>query len=287
MNGHDGENGSMTSPTMMTREELLELAALDAFGLLDEIEAELYTRSFHNAPAAVQDELVHLQAELASDPTLLSPEDPDPSLRDRVLEAVHRAIEQETTALAPIAQIGRRRPRAADVAGFIGLGAAGQFWRAATFTLAAMVVVVIYFWADARDTANNIAELALSNGTSEQLNEWLGRDLEYFLVDAKSTRRVLNTTDAAGFVANGMLLITEPDANGEGQAFVVTIGLPESESLYTLRVVHEDGTVEDLRKFSSNARGTSGIRLDGISVAMLSTLTIEIADVTGAVLMRT
>ena len=41
----------------MTREELLELAALDAFGLLDDYEAALFTRSFHHAPVAVQDEI--------------------------------------------------------------------------------------------------------------------------------------------------------------------------------------------------------------------------------------
>ncbi len=57
----------MTSPEPMTRQELLELAALDALGLLDRYEAALYTRSFHHASAPVQDEIVRLQAEIASD----------------------------------------------------------------------------------------------------------------------------------------------------------------------------------------------------------------------------
>ncbi len=56
----------MTSPAPMSREELLELAALDALGLLDEYEAALYTRSFHHAPAAVQDEIKDLQATFAT-----------------------------------------------------------------------------------------------------------------------------------------------------------------------------------------------------------------------------
>ncbi len=47
----------MTSPEPMTRKELLELAALDVLGLLDEYEAAYYTRSFHHAPASVQDEI--------------------------------------------------------------------------------------------------------------------------------------------------------------------------------------------------------------------------------------
>ena len=43
----------MSVPNPMTREELLELSALDALGLLEEYEAALFTRSFHHAPAAV------------------------------------------------------------------------------------------------------------------------------------------------------------------------------------------------------------------------------------------
>ena len=43
----------MTTPTPMTHEELLELAALDALGLLDEYESALFTRSYHHAAVAV------------------------------------------------------------------------------------------------------------------------------------------------------------------------------------------------------------------------------------------
>ena len=81
----------MTSPEPMTRQELLELAALDALGLLDRYEAALYTRSFHYASAPVQDEIVRLQAEIVSDESLLPEEEPDDSLRERVLRKVAEA----------------------------------------------------------------------------------------------------------------------------------------------------------------------------------------------------
>ena len=67
----------MTSPEPMTRKELLELAALDVLGLLDEYEAAYYTRSFHHAPATVQDEIKRIQAEVASDESLLPGEEPE------------------------------------------------------------------------------------------------------------------------------------------------------------------------------------------------------------------
>ena len=82
----------MTSPEPMTRQELLELAALDALGLLDRYEAALYTRSFHHASAPVQDEIVRLQAEIASDESLLPLDKPEGSLRERVLRKVAEAI---------------------------------------------------------------------------------------------------------------------------------------------------------------------------------------------------
>ena len=98
----------MTSPNPLTREDLLELAALDALGLLDEFDTAHYTRSFHDAPVAVQDEIKQRQAELAADTMLLPDEGPTPSLRQRVLDAVAEAVEEKDQELAPIAQIGQR-----------------------------------------------------------------------------------------------------------------------------------------------------------------------------------
>ncbi|MHC4447842.1 MAG: hypothetical protein ACYSXF_08695, partial [Planctomycetota bacterium] len=92
----------MTSPNPLTREDLLELAALDALGLLDEFDTAHYTRSFHDAPAAVQDEIKQRQAELAADTTLLPEEGPTPSLRQRVLDVVGEAVEQKDQELAPL-----------------------------------------------------------------------------------------------------------------------------------------------------------------------------------------
>jgi hypothetical protein len=97
----------------MTQRELLELAALDALGLLDDFEAAIYTRSYHDAPATVQDEIRRLQAEIATDQRLLPGDEPDPGLRERVLKTVAQAIERDESRLAPLATIGRRR--AADV----------------------------------------------------------------------------------------------------------------------------------------------------------------------------
>ena len=93
----------MTFIEPMTPRELLELASLDALGLLDTVEEAVYTRSFHDAPATVQDEVLRRQAEIASDLQLLPADEPDPNLRERVLKAVAAAVERDEATLAPLA----------------------------------------------------------------------------------------------------------------------------------------------------------------------------------------
>ena len=88
--------------------QLLELAVLDSHGLLEPIEAELFTKSFHNAPASIQDEIIKLQRELAEDDSLLPLGTPAPALKQKVLQAVTDAADQEARRLAPLALIGAR-----------------------------------------------------------------------------------------------------------------------------------------------------------------------------------
>ena len=128
----------MTSVEPMTPRQLLELASLDALGLLDDVESAMYTRSFHDAPATVQDEVLRLQGEIANDHLLLPGEEPDPELRERVLKAVADALARDDS-LAPLARIGRQREHDRDGGrrmGRMNLGGSGQLWRAASFALA-------------------------------------------------------------------------------------------------------------------------------------------------------
>ncbi|MDZ4828565.1 MAG: hypothetical protein SGJ09_00015 [Phycisphaerae bacterium] len=91
----------------MSRDELLDLAPLDAFGLLDEYEAALFHRSFHHAPASVQVEVRTLQSELVQDPAFLSVDEPRGLLRQKVLLRVQEEIEETAEQLQPLAHIGQ------------------------------------------------------------------------------------------------------------------------------------------------------------------------------------
>lgn len=243
----------MNSSNPMTREELLESAVLDAYGLLDEYEEALFTRSFHHAAAAVQGEILELQAELVSDPTFMSPEKPDPSLRGRVLSAVNTAIEHETAELEPLATIGRPRITAADLEARLERSNAAFYWRAAAFLLCAGLIVVAYFYGRAVEQGNRIASLALSNNT-KQLAEQLGATSKDFLFNP--TARKIHFRDVAGGNFQAVLYINE----ATGQAFLVTDNLPlEQEPVYTLRVRNAKLT-DDIHAFISNGV-VSGTRL--------------------------
>ncbi len=269
----------MTSPEPMTRQELLELAALDALGLLDRYEAALYTRSFHYASAPVQDEIVRLQAEIVSDESLLPEEEPDGSLRERVLRKVAEAIEREASEFAPLATIGRRRrhgPGESDRRS--ALAASGQFWRAAAFVMAGAVVVLAYFSSEANRSSNEMARLALMSDT-EQLAVVLGpMGREFVIGDSQK----IALRPAKGDKLIGAVYVND----AINQAFVFFDGLKRTNSDdYTLRVVLEDGTTENLQAFRSSGF-FSGFKVANLSASLLASITRwEITDLAGAVIL--
>ncbi len=269
------------TPPPMTRTELFELAALDAFGLLDEYESMLYTRSFHHATAAVQDEIVNLQAEIVSDESLLPHVSAPPELREKVLQRVANAIEESVSELAPIATIGRRTgavsPHTAAPSMLIR-GGSTPYWRAAVFALAATTLVVAYFWNDANQHNNKIARYALDNITGAQIEQLIGPTYKEFLFDPM-VRRIVFTADDADSSAKAVVLLRE-----DGQAFVVMAGLPNHEDAVCSITVREgDGPAITLDTFNSRGK-LVGHKIDATQFASATNLTWEITGPEGVIL---
>lgn len=272
----------MTSPEPMAREELLELAGLDALGLLDEYEAELFTRSFHYAADTVRDEIIRLQAEVAADDSLLPADDASKDLRARVLALVAEAIERESTELAPIATFRNRSRRdgAPDSSGRWRLGP-NTFWRAAVFALTGALIAMTYLWSAAVQEANDIATLALREATSAWLIEKVGPGIKDFLFD--SSEKVVLEANPPNAPHQAMVFV-----NAEtGSAFIVTDKLPLAITpKYVVSVIQANGEVLDLTTITSS-QGVGGFRIDGIDLAanILATVTWRITDLTGTVLL--
>ncbi len=250
----------MTSPTAMTRDELLEFAALDSYGLLDEYEAALYSRAFHQATPSLQKDVLELQAQIATDETLLPKETPGEELRTRVLRAVNLAIEQDTP--TPLASIGRdvaarnnasggQAVHADDSAGsFARFLSANFFWRAATFLLAGVVIAMAYVLTDAAGQHNRLTMAAIQSDV-EQVEQLVGPTLRSYLADP-ATQRVVFTSENPDTATWATLMVLE----GERKALLIAEGLSprDDDRPYTLQVRDREGRVHQVASIDGRSQ---------------------------------
>lgn len=122
-------------------DRLMAAALSDALGLLSTEEAALFERDFHAAPDLVRMKIISLQANIAGDPAFGSDEEPSAALRERVVDAVMREVDESFAELGPLAIIGREGPTPVRR----GLFSGGSFWRAASLALAAASVTSLVF----------------------------------------------------------------------------------------------------------------------------------------------
>ncbi|MHC4427877.1 MAG: hypothetical protein ACYS0D_04645 [Planctomycetota bacterium] len=268
----------MTSPALFSQRDLLELAALDAFGLLDEYESELYDRSFHHAPAPVQDQIKRLQAEIASDESLLPADKPDRSLRQKVLEAVARTADAESISLQPLARIGRHRYAADAAQPRLRRGGSAQFWRAACFVLAGVSVVMGYFLTEGVRESSKLAEATvLNDGLAVQATLLRTKTLD-FLFD-ESRKVDLRPKDGSKPYRAMMLLNRR-----SGEAAILMKDLPRAD--YILQVVLETtGETQRLHRFFSPGDFGS-VKVTNLAAKVLASVAYwEITDLQGTVLL--
>ena len=271
----------MTVPTATLRNELLELAALDAMGHLDDYEQSLFTRSFHDAPASVQEEIKEFQAALVADPALLPDVEPPAELRQRVLDAVNFAVEQDSHRLAPLATIGRGRrsgEETEDDESHFGM-ATMNFWRVASFVLAGSLIIALYFFADAYQHGKTVSEIALNNETEQQLEEYIGPTFREFVGNPNCRKVALVDADDS-FGGHAVLYLNE----NTNEAFLIAIGMPETDELYTLHVSTGDGERNAVRGFEAQG-GILGVRIEDLSASAIASVTWDITNAAGAVIL--
>jgi hypothetical protein len=261
-------------------------------GLLDAFEAAHYAKSFHAAPASVQEEIRQLQAEIATDASLLSHEEPPAGLRGRVMGAVMDSIEHETRELQPIATIGSRARRVAaagatatatHIAGVVrdermniqyrSMQRSVAVWRAASVALAASLLGSFLWLNVITHEAMSIAQLAQGQATQAQLIEMLGSD--YATFSGNKTMKIRSLAALAG-QAGAAIMYCDPDT---GDGYLVSFGLAQVGT-YTVRSVDANGTSVVLGQMFGGARVTA-TRLARIDSTRLAHSRIEVVDDTG------
>jgi hypothetical protein len=290
----EDEDKVMNPPDeLLRREELIEQASLDALGLLDEFEAAHYARSFHAAPASVQEEVRRLQAAVVTDTALLADEEPPADLRTRVMGSVRDAMEEEARELKPIATIGSKSSRNGTAAS-VELVARERLnltvrraerlvsiWRAASVGLAASLVAAVV-WSMTLDSNVQMVERLLQN-------ELAVKDLETNKDVAPTLRSVILSTGRTVYSLAGV----DPKAGVGGQLFHLTedggkfymlsFGLPTNNQ-YRVRVICSSGPI-DLGTFVSGT-GVSGCWLASADLNGTSVLRIEVVHGNGDIVMK-
>lgn len=217
---------------MMNTHELLELAALDALGLLDDDERADFERGFQAAPPALQAQIRREQARMARADGLLPEIDPPASLRARVLAVVRDAIQT----------VGSRRSGSRFIPALLPSRGVSPIWRAAAVGSMAAAIVFGFATLRIRTEVVNINNLISSNA---QEAEWVREYGPRFrdLIDNPNTKLVqFNTSGAANpALAKGRAVILVDSSDGSG--LFLSRDLPPSANGYALVPLGSDGSL--------------------------------------------
>ena len=269
----------MTSPRkLLSPQELIEWATLDALGLLDDYEADQYNKSFHAAPPSVQEEIVRVQSEVASDRRLLSHWEPPADLRHRVIDAVGEACREADEQLQPLAQIGARygasapsSPRRSDVG--------GQLWRVAALVLLGVSVVLGIFSLSTSHRSRQIEDAALGIETAQSLRALVGPGIADFVGNPNCRHAYLLSEDAS---ISGMASVHVNEETSE--VFVLTFDMKPMESPVTVVAVSADGTQTTIGSIVINV-SMDAARFSSIPPEAMTATSFLMLDRDGHVLM--
>lgn len=268
MNGING----MTSHTHITINELVELATLDAFGLLAAADSVKFEQAFMTASADVQAEIRRIQSDLASDTTTLGDEEPSEALRQRVLDAVAQTIDAESERLAPLATIGDKDahvgyPPAMTVRRSGGMLASVWTWRMAALVMFGVVVTLAVFNASSQREASMLASTYTTLNTFDELEAQFGPQFTKFLNNPNCRHYYLVSTRN-----DGMVRVAVNELNGN--AFVLGLDLDPQQSNMQLRIVASDGSFQPLGLLQPS-EGFIGQSIEGIDMSVFAAATFD------------
>ena len=288
-NGHLAGNGAgyLGGQTVrMTTADMIEFAAADALGLLDDEDRAAFDAAFASAPGAVRELIWAEQARIAEQGLELPDVDHelihDPAAREKFLARVRQEIERTQRDATPArtvshAQNNRQPAPAPRNLGWRRARRVNSMWRVATIgaSVAAVVLAVLQVQLrqdfDALQQRSEIASLMDGIGI-EHIGDALFNDAV--------TQRVQFTPVAAVGRAEAMLL-RNPD-HDRSRLYVMNL---QSRTAYTLVAVDADNNpVETIMAFETDDLLTGiDLDLDGSSGEMVR-LAIMSTDAEPAVL---
>ncbi len=213
----------------MTTRELLELASLDAMGLLDDSEHEVFESAFRAAAPAVQRQVRREQERLTGDTSTLPQVDPPAELRERVLGRVRGAM---TAARADV--VGRIVPEEFSIRANVS-----PLWRAACIGFATATLVLFGVGYSMQSQYNEALRVGQS-GEIAAIAQELGPRFEQVLL-SPTAERVAFASTVSNTPADAPQLRATIFVDHETQtAFLVCRNLPEFDGVADYRLVVVD-----------------------------------------------
>lgn len=188
----------------MSTRDLIELAALDALGMLEPEDQAEFERAFREAPASIRAQVRAEQARIAD--LVQVDAQPSPDLRDRVIAAVAAAMEAEVVggARAVVHHPGRVVPKVSRTR------RVSPLWRAAAIGLSVAVVVLGVVASQLEQKNQQLGDQVI---VSDYFNVVGTRYLADTLFNESTQRTIFQpavTRAGAGFIAQAVLL-SDPD----------------------------------------------------------------------------
>ncbi len=226
----------------MNLQQLIELAVLDAMGLLDDAEQGQFESAFRAASPEVQAQVRREQTRLSVIDGLLPNVSPPAGLRAAVLDAVRREITAAGLAeadgvagvLPPMIQSTRVSP----------------LWRTAALGLAAAAVVMSVASFEIYSRFNEVRVALNAGGITQELVDKFGGPYVHDVLFSKDTRRVVFSPGASG--SKGQIAAFFNPEWKEAKLFHFGLGDAEGRT-YRLALVDEsDHVVAELTRFNPN-----------------------------------
>lgn len=209
--------------------DLIELAQLDALGLLDEAERQAFEKAFKAAPASIQLLVREGQARASELDALLPDTRPPASLRQRVLAAVAAAVRSESRQPEVAGRLAPPIAQSRSVA---------PFWRAAAIgSLAAALlfgVVTLKLYGDFQGVNSTLQ----ANAVADKFLKEFGPRFEQALTNEKTQFVQFSPSTSASRGAAVMLM---DESSATAQFFAKD--LPPIDGGYTLAVLDAGGHV--------------------------------------------
>jgi hypothetical protein len=231
----------------MNTRDLLEMASLDALGLLDEQERDDFERAFRDASPALKAQLRREQSRFADLDKWLPAVEPPASLRGRVLGAVREAI-AAVSAPEP-AVVARIGPFPMP-----GWWNTASLWRAACIGFATASVVLAGFFFYISQENRRIGDLALNNRLNDFNRFGAGGNLAS-IESSKNYKRVVFEGVVGGVPVKALAWMSIDTEKREATLFCYNLPV---QSGYALMLEPASGAAPVLLKEFDGGSGLSG-----------------------------